>query len=885
MGPTQRERLDKILLAVVDACLAGVIFVVPLLMGGRHAAGQFALTALALLAALAWLTRQCLQPQSAWHGGWATWVALLALFVVALQTVPLPAWLLGWLSPQVVQLLPLWGGAESPAALPRWPCLSLTPAETQAGFIILVDYCLLFFVTLHRVERIEDVQRVLRWCCLSVVLVGLFGLVQFLFSNGKFFWFYQHPFSDTRHVAVGPFSNRNHFAHFLALGIGPLLWWLAHSVSCRKKRGNSQDWAVPALVMALAVVLFVGLLSLSRGGMLATLAATAVYLAFGYQSLFLSRRLLVAISGGILLSATALMLFGFDQVSERWQQLTSGSLDQIDQSAGRRKIWNGAVNAIAESPLCGSGVGSFGSIYLVHSETSSEDASCPTHAENGYLQILAETGLIGFGLLVGGIVLCGFCCFSGLRIPEQPRLRMCFVAIAASLAASLVHAVVDFVWYAPACMALALILAACACRACRWLPVSSQGAPRQVQTSAAEGILWVPRVPWVVATLLILCLGARMLDDRLGAAVAQTYWDAYRVERQEVNDSAMAETNRLADVASLEQWIEDLEELLRWQPSHYQAHLALAELHRYRFDAGQAAAANAMSLSDLRDAAEQAQFHSPGELLAWLTRATGDHVGHLQQSLGHALQALRLCPLEGRAYVYLAELSFLAGADAAWRQSCIDQALLVRPADGAVLYAAAGNALLAGDTQRWLEHLKQSSRASGLQQQRIVRDMVAAAPAGSLPAIVEFLLREIQPGLPSLPILRDACAREATASLPAIHAYWAARAEEEAAKSDHVAAAALWISAAQMHRNVGSAIDARRCLEKALQCDPDSYAAHSASVSEGLAVADYTTAEEHARWCLQRRPNDAMMAKRLRDALKGRLENERRASAAKEPLR
>ena len=54
-----------------------------------------------------------------------------------------------------------------------------------------------------------------------------FGPLQFLAGNGKFFWFYEHPFTDTCGECQGEFSNRNHFAQFLAfLGIGPLIWWL-----------------------------------------------------------------------------------------------------------------------------------------------------------------------------------------------------------------------------------------------------------------------------------------------------------------------------------------------------------------------------------------------------------------------------------------------------------------------------------------------------------------------------------------------------------------------------------------------------------------------------------------------------------------------------------
>ena len=70
----------------------------------------------------------------------------------------------------------------------------------------------------QRIRHVEDVERLLRWCALSAVIMASFGIVQLLAGNGKFFWFYEHPFTTTCDGAKGSFSNRNHFAQFLALG-------------------------------------------------------------------------------------------------------------------------------------------------------------------------------------------------------------------------------------------------------------------------------------------------------------------------------------------------------------------------------------------------------------------------------------------------------------------------------------------------------------------------------------------------------------------------------------------------------------------------------------------------------------------------------------------
>ena len=303
MDRIAKQTLDRFLLQVVDGCLAGVIFFVPLLMGGRHAIGQLALTALAVAAAWAWAVRQCFSDNPAWRPARATGLLLVGLTLVALQCVPLPPQAIAWLAPHTAAILPL-GNATCTAAtgLGAWHYASFTPAETQAGLVLFLDFALLFFVAAQRLQHIEDVERVLRWCAVSAACMAVFGIVQFLTSNGNYFWFYEHPGTTTSDATHGSFSNRNHFAHFLALGTGPLIWWL-QDVSRRTRtlrRGTQAAitglGAMPdatntyLLPLALGIVLFAGLMSLSRGGITVIFLAAIVSTAICYWASSISGR-------------------------------------------------------------------------------------------------------------------------------------------------------------------------------------------------------------------------------------------------------------------------------------------------------------------------------------------------------------------------------------------------------------------------------------------------------------------------------------------------------------------------------------------------------------------------------------------------------------------
>jgi O-antigen ligase len=307
--------------------------------------------------------------------------------------------------------------------------------------------------------------------------MAAFGIVQLLAGNGKFFWFYRHPFTVASTVAKGSFSNRNHFAHFLALGIGPLIWWLqdawrrtrsrggaAASSLGRHVHGRAAESKTYLLGLTLGVVLFAGLLSLSRGGIAAMFLAVMVATAICYWASAVGGRLVVSLAAVGLLLGGVLSISGLDYVSNRLEDFSSGSIERLDAQAGRRIIWAAAANAVPDHLLLGSGVGSFRDVYPMHTDAVRDENIEYAHAENSPLQVAVEMGMPGIALVLAGIILIAYWCFRGSGSAASTRSRVCAAAIAATMAASLAHALVDFVWYVPACMAIVAILAACALR-------------------------------------------------------------------------------------------------------------------------------------------------------------------------------------------------------------------------------------------------------------------------------------------------------------------------------------------------------------------------------------------------------------------------------------
>ena len=604
-----RERPAEFLLRLVDTGLCGVICVAPFFFGGRHDFGRLVLVTLIGVTATAWFVRLALLPhapriRTAAHG-----IILAAVAMLVAQLVPLPASWLAALSPRTPELLPLWTMHGGAAQLGTWRTLSLMPQETTKSLAMLLSYALLFLVVIGRVESTADVRRLLRIIAVASVLMSVFGLLQFFMSNGRFFWFYEHPYRDTRLHLCGSFINRNHFASFLVLGVGPLAAWLWESAA----GGASVRRGAPALMSrviqwlllaALVLVVCAVLRSLSRGGAVAFLTAATLFVAIGWSRRLLDSRAvyaLVGLAGGVV---GLLSVYGYDQVAERLDDFAQGSIEEMDRGEGRRRVWAANAAAVASGWLAGSGAGTHAEICPVYLPDSPSVEY--THAECGFLQVATENGVVGEILLLAGIGLCGWWCVAAHRCAASASDVLPFAACAAGLAGSVIHSVVDFVWYIPACMSVTVVLAGCVLRLAQLL---SSG---DVQTIAIGKTTW-PRTRWQSAAAVVALVSAWTVYTYIGPGVASIHWDRYlRASAANRAEASLQMANRIANRevepvttadSSSDAMLRHLERVVAWDPHFARAQLRLAAAYIAQFESQQLRGENAMTLPQIQDAA------------------------------------------------------------------------------------------------------------------------------------------------------------------------------------------------------------------------------------------------------------------------------------------
>lgn len=845
---------DEALLRCSDAALAGVVFVAPLFMGGRHPVGKFVYVLLVCVAAAAWCLRQCVLKEATWRKSGAEWLILAGALLLLVQLAALPVGLLGRLSPGVVELLPLWqADADVPVQLGSWRTLSLTPRETRAGLVIFLAHALLFLTVVQRIQLRQDVERLLGWLALACAGMAALGLLQYFAGNGKFLWIYTHPSRTTENAVKGAFHNQNHLANFLALGIGALLWLTRRRFEEQKAAAGPPgavrryDWKREApsflLAAALAGVGLAGLLTYSRGGVVALLVAVAVCVGIYAWKKLLGPKSVIGLGVVGVAASIAILGYGYEPLMRRLGTFQEAeSLD--DLSHARMLLWKAMLQATERHPVLGAGVGSHLEVYPTYLEEHVRVQF--SHGENGYLQVLLETGVVGLGLLATGMGVGFYWCLGALRRGDGVSVA-CVAPVLGGLAASAAHSVGDFVWYIPGCMSLTVILLALACR------LHQLTAQEAAEDSVGPSVR-LPRWAWIGATAVVLALSLAMVKDRWAPALAGPHWDRYialslRAAGKSVWSSR--EERIAADSAGLtERLMEHLDAALARDPDNARANYRMAVVCLRMFDIRQKSGPNAMDLTQIRDAALASNFTSREEQDRWLTAAVGENRRYLDRAAACLRRALRLCPLEGEAYIHLAEMAFLEGLGHAEKHALVEQAELLRPYEGTVLMAVGQEAALEGDLERALHYWKRAFHQDPNSQQRVV-DLLAGGVSG-----IQFF-ELMEPDLMGLARVYQRY-RELNRHDDAawVGRRYAAALEEQAHGQKGAVAARRWYSASEVYRFLQEPEHAVVCLEHALRATPGDLMLRRTLGFRLLESHRYDEASEQFRWCLRHNPDD-----------------------------
>jgi O-antigen ligase len=265
---------------------------------------------------------------------------------------------------------------------------------------------------------------------------AFFALAQELTSPGKIFWIHSPQFHGS---IYGSYVNHNHYAGLMEMLVPiPFVLSMGHLFTGGKRT------LVASCAVLMAGTIF---LSGSRGGMLAFVLEMVLF-----ASLTLGKRRSPRIALGtmaVCVFVLALLIFlgKGGQVLGRLGDLSPGI---------RLNITKDSLRMFSHRPVWGWGLGTFPTVYP--SYRSFYTNLFVNEAHNDYVQLLVETGLLGFGLMLWFVAR-----LYRYGLPTSRRWEFQWdgaVSLAALLGCTgiLVHSFVDFNLQIPANAALFYVL-------------------------------------------------------------------------------------------------------------------------------------------------------------------------------------------------------------------------------------------------------------------------------------------------------------------------------------------------------------------------------------------------------------------------------------------
>lgn len=839
---------------------------VPFVLGGRLACGEFTLVSSAIGCALSWGFYQLVgrdEPVCIWTK--VEFLLLAVLSVGLIQIVPLSPDLVAKISPKISELLPLWDGAEN-GLLERWNYLSLSVGETRHAYVLAISYVMLFWLAAQRLRHWDDVERLLRAICISAAVMAGFALVQFLTSNGKFYWFFEFPAGTTADRVKGAFPNKNHFAAYLTLALGPYVWWLMNLVERQVDEedvvfGSGKAAPLPKSVKVTLAALggaliSVGLLSsMSRGAVVSGAAGIAMMLVVLATRGFISKRLLGGLIGLAIAVACLQMAVGYEKMVNR--------LNRWDDN-GRWPIWKANVEIASDYPILGTGVGSHRHVHLKYLDRAYEETEY-TYAESNYLQIASETGLVGLSVALMCLAVCGYWCFRVAQLSQEKKYVVAQMGLMSSLVATMVGSVADFTWYIPGYTVILVLEMACACRIYQMV---REHADSQLAASRP-----VPRLSVATAFMVMIVTGVWMTRTLWPAVAAEPHWLAYRrlafdaeeaqrIALEQAEESATRVNLRLLDVLAMK--LKELRAGARANPNDARFQLRLMRHYLLAFHELQKDSENAMPLSQIRDAAIAGEFESREAQRAWLDRAFGDQIKYADAAYRHGVRAVRLNPVQFAAYLDLAELAFLGGANEAFHDRCVSQALTLAPNEAQVLYVAGREAFLKQDIEAALDFWKRGFNRNRSVQFEIMRVIASAGLEREGASQVDLIVKLFEPdieALNSLAAIQQSLGLESECHRTVL--LLAERLEEKASSEDTETRSRDWVMAAGAFARINQPEEVERCYKQALEASPSNYLAHYEYGMWLYLQRRGVDSRQQLIWCAGANPRDGNVAKVL----------------------
>lgn len=272
---------------------------------------------------------------------------------------------------------------------------TIYPYATRVYFFEILSYILVFLIIVNNIHKRTQINRII----ISMIAVGaalsIYGIIQKLAGATKIFWF---KTASEVLIFYSSYFNCNYFAGYLSLIIFLMLGaFFAYLFYLNKKRNfnkfNIFEGWTSLFIFSIAMTIASLFYTFSQGGIIVFIIILIFFYILFLRRVVPENRILIIILVSIITLATWCLIWVQREKTLDYFYEILKILKEINTYGLRIPVWVRALSLIKDHPLIGTGLGTF--VYAFPKYRPNYHMLW-LHCHNDYLELLTETGFIGF---------------------------------------------------------------------------------------------------------------------------------------------------------------------------------------------------------------------------------------------------------------------------------------------------------------------------------------------------------------------------------------------------------------------------------------------------------------------------------------------------------